>query len=80
MTFFGSERGTGSATACRFPGRMGAVCEEVVVFTRPLLGMVDVCEEVDVFTRPLLGMVGVCEEVDVEARGILFTYGSTYLE
>ena len=28
----------------------------------------------------LLGMVGVCAEVDVEARGILFTYGSTYLE
>ena len=78
MTFLGSERGTGSATACMLLGIMGV---EVEVFPRTLLGMMGaVCEEVDVFVRPLLGIVGVCEEVDVEARGILFTYGSTYLE
>ena len=66
MTFLGSERGTGSAVACMLLGIMGVVWEQVDVFVRPLLGT--------------LGMVGACEEVDVEARGILFTYGSTYLE
>ena len=64
MTFLGSERGTGSATACMLLGMMGVAWVEVDVFARPLLGT--------------LG--GACEEVDVEARGILFTYGSTYLE